>query len=399
MSTRSFDLAVSQSQTYAASSPSIDRALTEAWQRAVDLDWFWQPRGWQKWSLRTCLEPMFHNFWFRCIPELWKSFTGSRIYLQKEHPYGICVPLISGPKETGFIMAAHNEKIPVIFYQHGASMGDIENACWDIEDSNYSDFQLVYGVRAAKYIRSRHNFSGSRAVPIPVGSARLDLVSHGISEKKVSALRRSILGKNDVPLIVYVPGIFLNNTFRYTYLDCRDCRTFNLRSRVAEIFNNHPEMHFSYKAFVSSGHDPTLEMMKKICPKCSIIDNILLTELQWAADFIIYEVPSTGMYEGLITNKPMIVHVDRDIYRMPNEVKDLLWKRVCITETSLDLIEKVNQFLEHPDFTPVTNPDREFIKAFCTHFDDGQSTQRAADAITIIVKNKGDQVLQSDIVC
>ena len=390
---QSFDVAVSRSQTYAGSLPSIDHALVKIWQQVIDLDWFWQPGGWQKWSLRTGFEPLFHHFWFNSIPELWKSFTGSRIYIQKQHPLAVCVPLIWGPIEIGFIMAAHNEHIPVIFYQHGPNMGDIEHTEWDITDFFYSDYLLVYGEGAANYNRSRHIPSFSRAVPISVGSARLDLVSRGISDKKVLALRQSILGEQDLPLIVYVPGILSNNFFRYTYQDYRHCRTFDLRCRVAKIFNAHPEVHFSYKAFLSVGHDPTLEMLKETCPKCSIIDNIPLTDLQWAADFLIHEVPSTGMCEGLVTDKPMIVHVDRGVFRMPDEVKELLNKRVCVTETSLEFIEKVNQFLDLQNFALIGNPNREFVKAFCTHLDDGQSANRAADSIAAIVKNKKDQII------
>jgi len=390
---QSFDIAVAKSQKYAGSLLPIDHALAEPWQQITDLEWFWKPCGWQKWALRTGLEPLFRYFWFSILPELWTSFTGSRIYIQKQLPLAVYVPSIWGPNETGFIMAARNEDIPVIFYQHGACMGDTENTIWDLTDSYYSDYQFVYGEGAANYIRSRYSLTVSHSIPNPVGSARLDLVARGISEKKELALRCSILGKTDVPLIIYVPGAFFNNYFRYDYQDFRHCRIFDLRCSVAEIFHNHPEVHFSYKAFVSGGYDPTLEMLKETCPNCSIIDNIPLTDLQLAADLIIHEIPGTGMYEGLVTDKPMIVHVDRDVYQMPNDVRDLLKKRVCIAETSLELIEKVNQFLDLQNFAPIDNPNREFIKAFCTHLDDGQSATRAADAIVAIIKNKIDHPL------
>ena len=268
------------------------------------------------------------------------------------------------------------------------SMGDVENTIWDLFDSFYSDYQLVYGEGSANYIRSRCNHSGLHAVPIAVGSTRLDRVGRGISDKKILLLRRGIMGNKEMPIVIYVPGIFSNNFFRYDYQDLRDCRTFDLRCRLAEIFNNHPEVHFSYKAFVSGGHDPTLKKLNETCPKCSIIDNIPLTELQWAVDLIIHEIPIPECFEGLVTDKPMIVHVDRDVFRMPDDVKDLLKKRVCITETSPELIEKVNQCLDSGDFTRLANPNREFLKAFCTHLDDGQSANRAADAISKIVSKR-----------
>ena len=381
----SFNRAVARSQKYVGSLPSIDHTLTEAWQQVTELELFWQPNGWQNWSSRSGLETLFHHFWFNIIPELWKSMNGSRILIQKERPLAVCVPVVWGPDETGFIMAAHNENIPVIFYQHGASMGDVENLIWDLIDSYYSDYQLVYGEGAANYFRSRSIHSGLHAVPIPVGSARLDQVGRGMPDKKILVLRRSILGNNNVPIVVYVPGIFSNNFFRYDHQDFRHCRIFDLRCKVAEFFNNHPEVHFSYKAFLSDGHDPTLEMLKETCPKCSIIDNIPLTELQWAADLLIHEIPSTGMYEGLVTDKPMIVYVNR-IYGMSDEVKNMLEKRVRVAENNDELIEKIKQFLDIGNFSPLGDPNREFVKAFCTHLDDGQSAIRAADAISNIVR-------------
>lgn len=383
-----FRVAVSRSNRYTGLSPSLDHTLAEVWQQVTELDWYWKPGGWQKWSLRAAFEPMFFHFWFSILPELWTSFTHSRIYLQKQHPRAMCVPSIWGPHETGFIMAAHNERIPVIFYQHGACMGDIENTIWDLTDCYYSDFQFVYGEGAADYLCSRHIPSFSRSVSIPVGSARLDMVSRGISDKKVHMLRHSILGKKDIPLIVYVPGVIINNYFRYDYQDFRNCRIFEIRRMVAELFDIHPEVHFCYKSFISGGHDPTFMMLKKTSPNCSIIDSIPLTELQWAADLIIHEIPGTGMYEGLVTDKPLIVYVDHEIYRMPDNVKKTLGKRVRIAETSYELIDTVKQSLENGNFSPLSTPDREFIRAFCTHLDDGQSATRAVNAIEGIIKKQ-----------
>ena len=385
---QSFDIAVARSQKCSIPLPSLYQNLTEAWQQIIDLEWFWKPNGWQDWSLRTELEPLFHHFWFSILPELWKSFTGSRSYIQKHFPYAVFVPSIWGTGETGFIMAAHHEQVPVFFYQHGACMGEIENTIWDLTDSIYGDYQFIYGEGSANYIRSRNRSSFSRAMPYHVGSARLDRIAQGISKKKEITLRRSILGEKEVPLIVYVPGTFFNNYFRYDYQDFRHCRIFDLRCDVAKIFHKLPNVQFSYKAFVSEGSDPTLEMLKETCPGCSIIDNISLTDLQWIADLIIHEIPGTGMYEGLVTNKPMIVHVDREIYKMPNQVKDLLKKRVDITETTPELIDTVIQFLNLHNFAPISNPNREFIKAFCTYLDDGQSAHRVADAIFTLAQKK-----------
>ena len=382
----SFNVAVRRGCRYAGSHPSIDPALAEVWQDLTKLEWFWNPGGWQNWSLRTVLQPLFYHFWHGILPKLWGSFSQSRRYIQKQRPCALCVPSIWGPDETGFVMAVHNERVPVIFYQHGACMGDIENSIWDLTDSCYGDFQLVYGEGAARYIRSRDPAILPRPVPIPVGSARLDRISSGISDKRKNAIRKRILGKNDVPLVVYIPGVMFNNFFRYTHQNLRDCKIFETRNRMAEVFHDHPEFHFVFKSFISQGHDPTREMLNVTCPECSIIDSIPLTELQWAADFLIHEIPCTGMFEGLVTDKPMIVYIDSKIYTMHQHVKRVLRKRAMVAETAPDFIDQVSQFFDKGNFSPVPSPDREFIREFCTHLDDGQSALRAANVIEDIIQ-------------
>lgn len=383
---QSFDVAVIKSQNYRGSLDPLDPSLDKAWYEIRELDWFWKPRGWQNWSLRNGFEPLYHHFWFTILPVLWNSFFGSLKFLEKTVPKAICVPSIWEPKETGFIMAARSKKIPVIFYQHGACMGDIENSAWDLTDSNYGDFILVYGDGEANYLRLRPAAFKTHAIPVPVGSSRLDRISNRISQKKRLTHRSRILKKFNSPLVVYVPGVITNNYFRYDYQNFHHCQTFNLRYQLAEVFNKHPEVQFSYKGFTSFGHDPTLEMLKETCPSCSIIDSISLTELHWIADLIIHEVPGTGMYEGLVTDKPMIVYVDSEIYRMPPDVKNILGKRAIIAKTSQELINQVSQFLDRGNFSPLPSPDRDFVKKFCTYLDDGKSALRAANAIDDIIQ-------------
>jgi len=388
-----FNVAVSRSRRYAGSPHSYDHEFAEVWQDLTKRAWFWNPEGWQNWSLRTLLQPLFYHFWHATLPKLWNSYSQSRIYIQKQKPCALCVPSIWGPDETGFVMAAHNERVPVIFSQHGACMGDIENSIWDLTDCCYGDFQLVYGEGVARYIRSRHPASLPHPVAVPVGSARLDQVSSGISGKRKNAIRESILGKKDVPLVIYVPGVVFNNFFRYTHQNLRDCKNFETRHLMAGVFHNHPELHFVYKSFISQGHDPTREMLNATCPECSIIDSIPLTDLQWAADILIHEIPCTGMFEGLVTDKPIIVFIDSEIYTMHQPAKSLLGKRAMIAETGHDFIDRVSKFLDKGNFSPLPCPNREFIREFCTHHDDGQSAVRAANAIEdIIRKGKGQSV-------
>jgi hypothetical protein len=382
----SFNDAVIKTEKFRRTLNPIDQFLQESWYDAIKSDWFFQQGGWPKWSIRHGLEHLFHDFWFGIVPELWKNMNQSQMFLKKEKPLGICVPSIWGIPETGFIMAAHNENIPVIFYQHGASMGDIENSIWDLIDCYYSNYMLVYGEGSVGYIQKRQTYSGLASAPIPIGSTRLEHVGMGIRDDEICSIRNRIQDGKDLPLIVYVPGIYPENIFRYDYSVFRFGNIFKLRHRLAELFRDYPDIHFIYKPFTQKKDDYTINMLSKICPRCVIINNIPLSKLQWAADLIIHEVPSTGMFEGIMTNKQLIVFVDSESYLMPDRVKDLLKKRAAVPQTADELIETIRLFIERGDFSPLINPNREFIKNFCTHMDDGMSVSRAADAILEIAK-------------
>lgn len=365
----------------------IRQHLDESWINLQSQKWFWSPQGDQKWSLKNCLGPLLRRFWVTTIPELWKKRTHAAKILTKEKPVALIYGTIYSANEIGLVMAAQSSDIPIICYQHGASMGDIENPLWDILDQYYSRYMLVYGMGECDYVNTRPNHGNPKAQPIPVGSARLDRIARHLCHDKAALTRKKCVGTSDKPVILYVPGIYFNNFYRYTY-NVINAPFYRVRNRVAEYFSCKNNLHFLYKAFVSSGVDPTLSIYNEIFPNCQIINNIPLSELQWSVDLIIHEFPSTGMYEGLVTDKPMIVYADSNVYRLHKNARDLLKRRVILAENEDGFIASIRQFVENNDYSLIKNPDRGFLKEFCTYSDDGLSASRSADAIASILNIK-----------
>ncbi|MBN2735006.1 MAG: hypothetical protein JXQ82_09150 [Methanomicrobiaceae archaeon] len=384
-----FDAAISLSYKYYNQSPEITDKLADEWNAIKEYDWFWQPEGWQNWSIKKVLEPLFNKFWFGIIPVLWNGMNASMKILQSINPQAICVSLIysNDHAELGFIMAAQNNNIPVIMYQHGACMGDIENNVWDLTEGQYCNYSLVYGIGEKQYLESRSLINKLKNIPIAVGSTRLDRISHGINNNKILKIRKKIVGKSNIPIVLYVPGMNLVNFYRYDCVNENNNDIFNARENIAKFFSGQNGIKFVYKVFLSLGEDPTQDMLGSICPGCTVIDDIPLTELLWAADLIIYEVPSTGMYEGLVSNKPIIAYVDRDVYSMTDSTKKMLRKRAIVSETHTEFISDIKKFIHNGDFSPIIEPDNEFLSAFCTHLNDGNSAKRAAGAILSIVNS------------
>jgi len=363
--------------------------LACAWETASSEGWFWEPKGWQDWSLRALLEPLFRHYWFTVIPEIWRFALAAGSVFKRTCPGAVVTGIINGPYETGMIMAARSSGIPVIFYSHGASMGDIENLVWDLTDRIYGDYMLVYGPGPAAYTQSRPPLVGPVATPVPVGSARLDALRQNQDLPRIRRIRQRIAGDPAKPIVLYVPGVLFTNYFRYDHYNFRPFRFFQVRKAVAELLQEHQGAQFVYKAFISSGRDPSLEMLRQVCPKCRIVGDIPLSQLQWASDLLIHEIPSTGMYEGLITDRPLIVYADRDIFSMDPWAAKLLSRRASVAQNQDEFIRLIESALEKGGSFQVPDQDRSFLKEYCTHLDDGASARRAADEICQIAQRRG----------
>jgi hypothetical protein len=82
-----------------------------------------------------------------------------------------------------------------------------------------------------------------------------------------------------------------------------------------------------------------------------------------------------------LTDKPMIVYADRDIYRMPHEVREMLGRRVVLAQSGQEFVQSVESLLAQANYAAISNPDQEFLRTYFTYLDDGQSAGRAAQAI------------------
>ena len=248
-------------------------------------------------------------------------------------------------------------------------------------DRQWGQWILTYGAGQTAFLQSRPPYPDGNATPVAVGSARIDEVRERGGADRARAIRARISGSPDLPIVVYVPGVFFGNHFRFESSDFRNIRGFEMRRRVAALFNRHTNVRFVYKSFLSQGHDPTLEMLSEACPRCVVVANIPLTDLQWAADALVHEVPSSGMVESLVTDKPLVAFADREVYRMNAQARILLRRRLTLAETEAEFLVGIESMLVSGRFAPVVNPDQEFLRAFVTHVNDGRSAQRAADFI------------------
>ena len=100
------------------------------------------------------------------------------------------------------------------------------------------------------------------------------------------------------------------------------------------------------------------------------------TELLADASMIILDGVGTTSIEAAITIKPLFILTNRVEYYP--EVKQLLAKRAVIADTPEVLIGSIKKYLATGQYTADVH-NREFVKAYGVHLDDGKSADRVIE--------------------
>ncbi len=364
--------------------PLSKLSINELWGKISKDKWFYRKNGWSNTDLSPLFEPFFYHYITQEIPRLWNNLLLSKKILFNIQPKAIGFGVWES-KTIGLLLAAKDLKIPRIMYLHGGSVGDIENPGVVYTIHFLSDFVLVYGPDQAKYINSKDWYPNFSSIPEVVGDARLEWLKETIKPNRVISIKRGIHQNSKKPIVLYVPGSIFTNFYRYSCQNIRNTETFETRKSIFDLVKSHADsISFVYKPFVTNHEDPTCKMIEKNYPNIRMIGDISLPELQCAADLIIQEVPSSGMYESMITDKPMIVLVNRHIYDMPDYVKQLLSKRVHIASDTNEFINMIQDAMNDIPNWIQSNDNKDFWKRFCVP-EDGKSAILAAEKIHEII--------------
>lgn len=361
-------------------------ALDGAWARFEAEPAFWPagPAG----PVRHGFEALMRHFLARSLPALWNFYQSARTALERLRPDGLVFAGPSTLASLGLLMAARGRGVPLIVHQHGTALGETENPFWEYGDRFLGDRMLLYGEGGRAYLDRRGPADRPAAALEVVGSARLERLGRPPSTAEREALRRRLAGpRRDRRLILYVPGVFYNNHFRLNRSTHRDVTLLDLRRRVAALCRSTPGVVFLYKPFISIGEDPSLDMLAETAPGVGVVKDLPLPLVQWAVDGLVHELPSTGMTEGLLTDKPVVVLADRDRDPLTPEGRTLLARRARLAETPDDFVAEVKKMLagEAPAPSPT---NRDFLRRFALDRDDGRAARRAADAIAAAARER-----------
>ena len=99
-------------------------------------------------------------------------------------------------------------------------------------------------------------------------------------------------------------------------------------------------------------------------------------EILHVADLFVIDCPTTVLLEALTTNKKIIVAAFKDFSRIDPKAVTLLRKRTVLSETKEEFLRNIELALQKEDWNLPEPVDREFMKAYGTHLDDGRSAER-----------------------
>lgn len=332
-----------------------------------------QPSFWSEPDIKLPLEKIFKYFWLNILPSFFSIYINSQINLTRNKTDIIAMSVASSVIDIAIIMAARSLNIPIVFYQHGASMGELfYDAVWDLDDLYFGDHLMLYGEGNVDYVVS-HLHEANKKTYTVVGSIRLDSMY-----RKSKKLQKN--NTSDRLCVLYVTDALggLRRLSRSRVY--KSVQGFETRQRVAELFNKYPQVIWKYKTFLSYGRDPSPEMINYHCPSVKITSGESLEDLLPEANILIFECPSTGLLEGMLTDKPIIVYADHDVWRLTSDALFLLRKRALVAETSEDFIQAIQAGLDG-NWGECDFRNQEYVKHYGTFLNDGKSAERAANSI------------------
>lgn len=367
--------------SHLASSGLLARQLSDSWAELSEQPFFREPFTWCGVDLFDLARSRL-QYWLEVItPKMWQMGNQARQQFERKRPGAILFYSPWSVSHFAATQAARSLDIPVVTHQHGSF--ECEFTTLDMVDMRMSDYRLVYGEGQASYLTERSGrYKGRRAQVLAVGSAYVDAL---VSAHDRRAKTRRELGVTDKEqLVVYIPTSYQYNWYmaRQSYLGVP---YFDLLTKVIETIAKFSGFRFVYKPFPELPPDPMVKVIAERYTNIEVTD-IPPPRLFQASDAIIVDLPSTALLEGLLSNKPMVVFSDPRCIALRPEARELLRKRVSLSETPEDFLQQLEGFLSKGHIEPLRNPNREFLQLYGTHLDDGHSAERAINALREIVQ-------------
>ncbi len=334
----------------------------------VPKNWF---ADWFKWDGRFCgfnLSALCGQEMARVKALSESMIAGHRDAVSRLRRYHAIIYSVSPhPLEQYLLSVGKHLGIPRICYQHG-EMSLYPNGLWnEASELLYCSHYFSFGDQVSLEKRTSASKVPGFRLAISIGSPALE------------RLRRSAPPGNGH--ILYASSKYLDwgSGFLPRYVDVHVYRNQQLLIAYFEdMIRRAPEMRVIWKL------NPELATRRSVtADRVTVIrDERTFVDLLPDARFVILDRPSTTALEVCMTDKPLFVSLaNRNWYPLP---ESLLRKRAVIASTADELVASIDRYLQ-TGYYPADVTNREFVRAYGSHLDDGGAARRAADELMKLV--------------
>jgi hypothetical protein len=259
---------------------------------------------------------------------------------------------------------ANSINVPTVLWMHGEK-GSIFNKIIDerMQDLSYTNYLFTFGEGCSSFYQQNCNGYPNFRKAIATGSSRNCLEKSDKVTKKET--------------IVYPLGKFLlSGPFNAARIISDNKRYFIQKEIVAYLEGLKKEK-VVLKLNPTSYHmsQPPLDIRNCLVKD----DEISLAKLFLKAKLIILDTATTTCLEACMTYKPVFV-LDKGTSFLVPHAKTILKKRAVVRDTVSELIQEIDLFLKSGIYK-ASYYNREYVKAYFTHLDDGGSVDRATDLL------------------
>lgn len=297
--------------------------------------------------------------------------TVERVRRYKALIYSVC----PYPFEQYLLSVGKHLGIPRICYQHG-EMSLYESGLWsESSELLYCSHYFTFGDQVSlEKANSAREVTGFRRA-ISVGSAGLEKLRDSPSAPDgyilYAASKYLDYSAGFVPRHVDV-HLFRNQELLIPYFE--------------DVIQRSPDTRVVWKL---NPERLTRQPVTATNRVTVIRDEKTFTDLLPDARIVILDRPSTTSLEACMTEKPLFVSMaNRNWYPLP---ESLLRKRAVIAYTAEELVESIDRYLS-TGYYPADVKNREFLRAYGVHLDDGEAARRAMDELLKLVEETIDQV-------
>lgn len=284
-----------------------------------------------------------------------------------------------------FGLAAHHAGRPAVVFQHGGANGYFDLPMIEYSELYGASHFFCPGQGTATYLEqpSLHfprRSEAPRAVPTAVGLPVLDSLL-----KRERAASQKTLSPANARTVLYVLTNLGGDRRYFNYHMYPDIWFWRLQQQVIKTCVQFSDVHLIVKLYPPHDsvrrepiHNPVSDWLEDAqFPQCRVVHDRPFVDLLSVADLFIIDWPATTLMEALTTTKPIITLADPRWVRLDPVAAALLRKRVILSESGEQFPRDIAAVLSKTDWSLPGPVNDEFLRAYGTHCNDGQSAERA----------------------